>query len=376
MLSHFTRRGHRARRAGLSRTLSCYCALGGVVFVCVLVGSFSLVVRAQQSRTVDDGVYTAEQAQRGEALYTELCAVCHAESLGGGLGPPLSGDTFVGAWSRLPLSELVSKIHNTMPENDPGRLTRQETATVVSYMLQVNGFPAGAAGLGADEAELSQITWPSVALAESVPVEILPAGSASTAQSLAALAAQAAALAAQAAALAAQSAPAGQASLGAPSAPPFGNLAQVMRGIMFPSSNLLFNVQGHDPGADRTAYDASAPDNFSWVDWGAGIYSGWQIVDYAAIALADAAPLFLTPGRRCENGRPVPVERADWIQYTEELVEAGKAAYRASQTRDQEAVSEVTNVIAEACYNCHEAYRDKPGGTPEDPSNKAARCVP
>ena len=368
---HFTRRGHRARRAGSCRTLSCYCALGGVVFVCALVGTFSLVVRAQQSRTVDEGVYTAEQAQRGQALYTEQCAVCHAESLGGGLGPPLSGDAFVGVWSRLPLSELVSKIHNTMPENDPGRLTRQEAVTLVSYMLEVNGFPAGAAGLGADEAELSQITWPAVALAQSVPVGILPAGSADTAQSVAALAAQAAALAAQAAALAAQS---GQASLGAPSAPPFGNLAQVMRGIMFPSSNLLFNVQGYDPGADRTAYEPT--DNFSWVTWGAGIYSGWQIVDYAAIALADAAPLFLTPGRRCENGRPVPVERADWIQYTEELVEAGKAAYRASQTRDQEAVSEVTNLIAEACYNCHEVYRDKPGGTPEDPSNKAARCVP
>ena len=118
------------------------------------------------------------------------------------------------------------------------------------------------------------------------------------------------------------------------------------------------------------------PSNHEPSTTGAGIYSGWQIVDYAAIALADAAPLFLTPGRRCENGRPVPVEQADWIQYTEELVEAGKAAYRASQTRDQEAVSEVTNVIAEACYNCHEVYRDKPGGTHEDPSNKAARCVP
>ena len=334
MSLHFTRHRHRARRAGSCRTWSCYCALGGVVFVCALVGSFSLVGRAQQSRTVDDGVFTPEQAQRGQTLYTEQCAACHAESLGGGLGPPLSGDMFLGVWGSLPLSDLVSKIHNTMPENEPGRLTRQEAVTLVSYMLQVNGFPAGTVGLGVDEAELSQITWPAVALA-------------------------------------APSAPAG---LGAPSVPPFGNLAQVMRGIMFPSSNLLFNVQGQDPGADRTAYDAT--DNFSWVDWGAGIYSGWQIVDYAAITLADAAPLFLTPGRRCENGRPVPVERADWIQYTEELVEAGKAAYRASQTRNQEAVSEVTNVIAEACYNCHEAYRDKPGGTREDPSNKAARCVP
>ena len=72
----------------------------------------------------------------------------------------------------------------------------------------------------------------------------------------------------------------------------------------------------------------------------------------------------------------MPVERPDWIRYTEEMVEAGKAAYRASQTRDQAAVSDVTNLIADACYNCHEAYRDRPGGTSDDPSNKAARCIP
>ena len=63
MGSCFTRCG---QRAGSCRTLSYCCALGSVVYVCALVGSFSLVVRAQQSRTVDDGVYTAEQAQREE----------------------------------------------------------------------------------------------------------------------------------------------------------------------------------------------------------------------------------------------------------------------------------------------------------------------
>ena len=105
-------------------------------------------------------------------------------------------------------------------------------------------------------------------------------------------------------------------------------------------------------------------------------HSGWELVDYAAVSIADAAPLLLAPGRRCENGRPVPVERADWVQYTTELVEAGKAAYKASQSRNQDAVSEVTNQIADACLQCHERYRDKPGGTPADPSNKAARCVP
>jgi hypothetical protein len=86
------------------------------------------------------------------------------------------------------------------------------------------------------------------------------------------------------------------------------------------------------------------------------------------------------PGRRCENGKPVPVEREDWIKYTKELVEAGRAAYRASQMRSQEAVGEITEQLTNACFNCHIVYRDKAGGNVPlnvlDPSNKAARCVP
>ncbi len=99
------------------------------------------------------------------------------------------------------------------------------------------------------------------------------------------------------------------------------------------------------------------------------------MVDYAAIALAESAPLILSP-RRCENGKAAPVERADWIKFTQGLAEAGRAAYKASQSRNRDAVVESTNQIADACLACHEAYRDKPGGTLADPSNKAARCVP
>ena len=99
------------------------------------------------------------------------------------------------------------------------------------------------------------------------------------------------------------------------------------------------------------------------------MYTGWQLVDYAAVALAESAPLMLTPGRRCENGKPVPVGRADWIKYTQELADAGKAAYKASQSRNQDAVIEVSNQVAESCLNCHRAYRDGRGGN-------AARCLP
>jgi hypothetical protein len=76
----------------------------------------------------------------------------------------------------------------------------------------------------------------------------------------------------------------------------------------------------------------------------------------------------MTPGRRCENGKPVPVDRADWQQWVRELTEVGRAAYKASQTRNAEMVSEVTNQVADACANCHRVYRDT--------ATAAARCTP
>ena len=89
----------------------------------------------------------------------------------------------------------------------------------------------------------------------------------------------------------------------------------------------------------------------------------------AAVALVDTAPLMLTPGRRCENGKPVPVDQPDWIKFTQDLAEAGKLAYKASQSRNQDAVIEATNTVSDACLNCHQVYRDRRGGN-------AARCTP
>jgi hypothetical protein len=165
----------------------------------------------------------------------------------------------------------------------------------------------------------------------------------------------------------------------APSFPAVGNLSEVMRGILFPNANLIFNVQTHDPSEKNTsAGNTNAPDTFNWVTWGTNLYSPWELVDYAAVTLAESAPLMLTPGRKCENGKPVPVNDPEWIKFTQELADAGKAAYKAAQTRSQEAVSDATNVIVDACSHCHQMYRDKrgPGINPRDPvTSKANRCV-
>src|SRR5919201_6819909 len=129
------------------------------LIVAALLGSILAPVHAQQSKTAAAGVYSDQQAKRGEALYKDRCASCHGATLAGDVGPPLAGDAFVGAWG-APLSELVNKIQSTMPANDPGTLTRQQSTDVVAYLLQVGRFPAGASELSSDEAALKQIALP------------------------------------------------------------------------------------------------------------------------------------------------------------------------------------------------------------------------
>ncbi len=278
----------------------------------VLAGTFVLIARAQTLRAVTEGVYAAAQAARGGEVYRDQCAACHGEALEGSVGPPLAGDGFLSIWSARPVVELVDKIHNTMPLQAPAPLSRQASIALTAYILEVGGFPAGAEEL--TDAALAGIALPTVATASaSAAGGDLPVA-------------------------------------------PIANLAQLMRAIAFPASNIVFNVQIKDPGAEAPPPTGTRP--FDFVEWGATVYPGWESIDLAALAIAESAPLFLVPGRRCENGRPVPVDRADWREYTESVVEAGRAAYRASQSRDWDAVVAVTDQLNEACANCHEVYRD------------------
>jgi mono/diheme cytochrome c family protein len=314
-------------------------ALALAVFACIGTGWFSRDVRAQQQRSVNQGVFTADQAKRGADVYKSRCASCHGDTLSGASGPPLVGNDFLEDWNKGPLSELFTKIRSTMPQNDPGKLSGEQTADIVAYILQAGKFPAGRAELRADVAALEQISFPA-----GNPDQPRTAATASSRTEF----------------------------------PPAGNLAQVMRGILFPSSNIIFTVQTHDPAEKRTTTDASTTDGgFNWMVWGGNLYSGWELVDYAAVALAESAPLMLTPGRKCENGKPVPVNDPDWIKFTKELADVGRAAYKASQSRNQEAVSDISNDVADACLHCHQVYRDRrgQGGLNLDPSNKASRCT-
>jgi hypothetical protein len=160
-----------------------------------------------------------------------------------------------------------------------------------------------------------------------------------------------------------QAAPTQQAAAG-PAPQAYGTLAQVMRAIPFPNSNIIFDTQDKDPAAPPKPGEAGGGATNAY----AGVYSGWQAVEQSAIALSETANLIMIPGRMCENGLPAPLDREDYRKFAQGLADAGKAAYKAAQSKNQDAMVEVSGTVSDACAACHEIYRDKPEGK--------MRCIP
>jgi mono/diheme cytochrome c family protein len=113
---------------------------------------------AAASRSVWDGVYTKQQAGRGQSAYREECLKCHAENLmGGEAAPALAGDEFLRKWNGKTAGDLFELIRKTMPSEDPGNLSRRQYADIVAYILSVNEFPGGQKELESEAAPLNDI---------------------------------------------------------------------------------------------------------------------------------------------------------------------------------------------------------------------------
>ena len=127
-----------------------------------LAGIFAFAVRAketaQTSRSVWDGVYTQEQAQRGEAIYGRECAKCHGSDLAGADEvPALSGGAFLSNWDGLTVGDLSERVRISMPPNKQGRLSKQQIVDILGYVLNANSFPAGKTELDSKTEVLKQI---------------------------------------------------------------------------------------------------------------------------------------------------------------------------------------------------------------------------
>jgi S-disulfanyl-L-cysteine oxidoreductase SoxD len=118
---------------------------------------------ATESRSVWDGVYTEDQAKRGEALYQKECKGCHGVALAGGeSSPPLTGGAFLSNWNGLTLGDLFERIRKTMPQNAVGKLNRQQNADVLAFLLSANKFPAGKTELSRQTEFLKEIRFEAV----------------------------------------------------------------------------------------------------------------------------------------------------------------------------------------------------------------------
>lgn len=113
---------------------------------------------ASHEISMRNGVYTAEQAQQGKAIYQDQCSVCHGDALEGqGRNSPLAGEEFLNRWTGQTVADLFMKTIVMMPAVDPGTMTQKDTAAVIAYILSENKFPAGKAELPTDPRFLEMI---------------------------------------------------------------------------------------------------------------------------------------------------------------------------------------------------------------------------
>lgn len=129
----------------------------------VLVAGVVAAASAQEAfaPSVRDGVYTVEQADRGEALYDDRCTVCHGEirAIVPEMAALLGDHTFRNFWRGRSLGEMFGYIRETMPQDAPGTLTAAQTAEIVAHILRGNRLPAGDAALPDDEETLNGIPF-------------------------------------------------------------------------------------------------------------------------------------------------------------------------------------------------------------------------
>lgn len=80
------------------------------------------------TRSVWDGVYTEEQAERGRKVFRTQCADCHE-----------TGEFKMGYRT---VNDIFSS-RESMPDTSPGSVNAEEYVDLIAYILSENGMPSG-----------------------------------------------------------------------------------------------------------------------------------------------------------------------------------------------------------------------------------------
>jgi mono/diheme cytochrome c family protein len=116
-----------------------------------------------ETASVWEGVFTEAQAERGQAVYSGVCGLCHGRRLNGAPDdpdmrstPPLARAPFLRGWEGKSLATLFEYTRATMPEDNPASLTDEEYVDIIAYMLSVGGMPAGDEEIRSDPQSLAR----------------------------------------------------------------------------------------------------------------------------------------------------------------------------------------------------------------------------
>lgn len=143
--------------------------------------------------------------------------------------------------------------------------------------------------------------------------------------------------------------------------PALANVNDLMRSLLFPTANQIFDVQVRDPGEAAPSAEAASTQNASPSVRFGSVYTPWEQVEYAAVALSESAVLLRMPSRQCGNGKPAPVEGRAWVSATDELVAVATRIRDGARGKNRDAIVDATDALSEACLTCHQVYRDRPG---------------
>lgn len=99
--------------------------------------------------SVQDGVYTREQAERGEKAYEERCYACHQ--------PEEFTGAYIEGWSGQTAHALYDLIRTTMPQDNPSALKSREYAEILAYLFYLNGLPPGETEMESSQSALKKI---------------------------------------------------------------------------------------------------------------------------------------------------------------------------------------------------------------------------
>jgi cytochrome c len=134
------------------------CLLLAAVLTSLALGARTAAIQEGATGSVWDGVYSEEQAARGETAYRQACANCHGPELeGADMTPGLVGGVFTSNWNDLTLGDLYERIRVTMPLDKPGSLSRQQNVDLVAFLLKANQWPVGTTELPREPGALKQI---------------------------------------------------------------------------------------------------------------------------------------------------------------------------------------------------------------------------